>query len=230
MPAAGVGTPRGAQAKPPWVLGGVLDDGSDEGSGSSESDDELGAAVRDESFSTALHRLKHSAFAEASPNSYKTKQAEFKRLLKCNSKYANRIHRKRGVPSAELTRRAEELRQERRRILQGARRGRQPAANDLRLPALLPLTATQSCPMPPAEVRGTPRNHHERRKDKAAGNIGVTCEEPIAMLPLSARRPRKKVTVDGLVPRALGLTRRGAGGEGGGRQACAGRRISESLF
>jgi hypothetical protein len=106
-----MGTPRWAGAAAP---------GSDSGSGSSsgssseeeEEEEELLYSspplhhrrrhALDESTGTALQRLKDDAVSHASPTTAKSRRAEFKRLLKCSTRYTRKIHRKRGQPRCTL--------------------------------------------------------------------------------------------------------------------------------
>eukprot|EP01048_Picozoa_sp_COSAG05_P022858 COSAG05_NODE_4725_length_1396_cov_1.348497_1_plen_283_part_10 len=191
--------------KAPWDAKAL---GSDESSSDDENytDDsdaeEEPQEACDESFTTALHRLKLDAVGVSSPTTARVRQAEFKRLIKCNSKYTGKISRKRSQPSQELQRRANERQETRRKAA--------AEAETFRLPPLQPLMAMQSVaaasrgPAPPSAASGinddcmarTARQLHARRMlamhNNRTSHTGVTCAQPIAMLPASARGRRRR--------------------------------------
>eukprot|EP01050_Picozoa_sp_SAG11_P006758 SAG11_NODE_539_length_8658_cov_8.164973_1_plen_396_part_00 len=106
--------------------------------GWSESDDEEADSVN-ESFHSALQRLKEEAGQNCSPGSRKQSKNNFKRLLRSNSKYVGKINRK---LRQSIARREKAVRKHRRDHAKLMRE--QSSVGDGTLPVLVQLTAAQA--------------------------------------------------------------------------------------
>ena len=168
---------------------------SDCGSGVSSSDeDDPGAGevwaggaqpsrARDESFGTALTRLKNDAVMDASPTTKCKADVEFRRLVKSNSR-AERFIRRRAAPSKEqLQREKEEAEQRRRR-----RRRAAPARQAMRR-----LQSTQQMfPVLCARDEQPERSSADRAAAPAAPQPVLTAHPPTHRKVKHPRTPRAR--------------------------------------